>query len=171
MQEDAPVPPSPWQVLLGGALLVALLAAAVLAVHRPQGPLDQRDPARQRDGLADVRGKVPPLVAGVRFGDGVVELLFLRRPADAADLAGFRRQQPDGARVLVVLPTADAPTGYLADPSGSLARAVGLPIPVDGGPGVGYAVVDPQRRVRYSTLDPDWAANAFEPAVIAGAVA
>jgi hypothetical protein len=54
---------------------------------------------------------------------------------------------------------------------GELARRVGMPTPVDGGLPVGYAVVDPSRTVRYATLDPEYARNAFEVDVITGAVA
>jgi hypothetical protein len=46
-----------------------------------------------------------------------------------------------------------------------------MPTPVDGGPPVGYAVVDPSRQVRYATLDPQYLINAFEVDVITGAVA
>lgn len=56
------------------------------------------------------------------------------------------------------------------DPTGALAAAVALPPPVGGGRGVGYAVVDAGRVVRYSTLDPSWPGNAFEVATIVGAV-
>lgn len=163
-------PPAAWQVVSWGGALVMMLVVVVLAVHRPQGPLDQRDPARQRDGLAEVRGEVGAEVDGVHFGGQVVELLFLRAPVKPAVLHAFAAQQPGAVRLLAVLPFAPVPPGYLADPNGHLALAVKLPSPIDGGPGVGYAVVDAQRRVRYSTLDPDWRSNAFEPAVIAAAV-
>ena len=59
--------------------------------------------------------------------------------------------------------------GWLVD--GSVCRTYhGMPVPRDGGPPVGYAIVDPARRVRYATLDPDYVRNAFEVGVIAGAV-
>ena len=54
----------------------------------------------------------------------------------------------------------------VVDPDGRLADAVALPTPVDGGPGIGYAVVDSQRQVRYSTLDPAYLVNAFEVTTI-----
>jgi hypothetical protein len=47
---------------------------------------------------------------------------------------------------------------------------VALPEPVDGGPGVGYAVADGERLVRYFTLAPNWPDNAVEVATITGAV-
>lgn len=47
-----------------------------------------------------------------------------------------------------------------------LAAAVRLPEPVDGGPGIGYAVIDAAGVVRYSTLDPSWPDNAFEVTTI-----
>lgn len=50
------------------------------------------------------------------------------------------------------------------------AAAVDLPEPEDGGPGVGYAVIDSARVVRYATLDPRWHENAFELDTIVGAI-
>jgi hypothetical protein len=58
----------------------------------------------------------------------------------------------------------------VSDDEQRLAAAVNRPRPNAGGPGIGYAVVDSDRVVRYSTLDPEWAVNAFEVATIAGSV-
>ena len=48
--------------------------------------------------------------------------------------------------------------------------SVDLPTPVDQGRGIGYAVVDSDRQVQYSTLDPVYLTNAFEVATIVGSV-
>jgi len=98
-------------------------------------------------------------------------------------LDGWRRSLPPAAQVSVVVQgsaAADSAPGgargdstglvnLVEDPEGRLASAVSLPRPVDGGPGIGYAVVDADGVVRYSTLDPAWADNAFEVATILGA--
>jgi hypothetical protein len=43
----------------------------------------------------------------------------------------------------------------VADPAGRLAEGYGLREPADGGPPVGYAVVDSAGQIRYRTLDPE----------------
>jgi len=48
------------------------------------------------------------------------------------------------------------------DPEGRTAALYGMRVPADGGPPVGYAVVDAENRVRYRTLDPDPAGNTRE---------
>lgn len=48
------------------------------------------------------------------------------------------------------------------DPSGELATRLAIRHPRDGGPPVGYAVVDRAGRVRYRTLDPTVADNLDE---------
>ncbi len=50
----------------------------------------------------------------------------------------------------------------LVDPEGRTAAAYGMRVPADGGPPVGYAVVDDRTMVRYRTLDPHPAANSRE---------
>ncbi|HEV2087875.1 MAG TPA: hypothetical protein VGR21_06165 [Cryptosporangiaceae bacterium] len=160
-----------------GAVLAALLTVVMLAVVRPAGPLDQPDLAYQRDGLLDSAPAVPAQVGPVRFGGRPVVLLFLREPPDRRRLAGWLAGLPDRAEPVVVvqsptpLPVGPAsPARVVNDPQQRLAAAVSLPEPNDGGPGIGYAVVDSERVVRYSTLDPRWCDNAFEVATILGAL-
>ena len=170
-----PAPPVPaWAPLAGFGLLSAVLALVVVGFVRPPGPLDQPDPAFQRDGLLRDGPVVPEAVAGVLFGDRSVVLLFEREAPDAAELRAWAASVPRDADVRLVLPApppAPLPVSVVADPAGALAAAVALPTPVDGGRGVGYAVVDAGRVVRYSTLDPSWPGNGFEVATIAEAVA
>ncbi len=45
-----------------------------------------------------------------------------------------------------------------------------MPTPVDGGYPIGYAVIDAQARVRYTTLDPGYLSHDFAIATMAGAV-
>jgi hypothetical protein len=153
------------------ALAVALFIIVVALVPSP-GPLDQPEPARQRDGLLLEGPLVPRTVAGIEFGSRPVVLLFDREPPDPQQLAVWLNEVPDRALVRLVLPEpGDSPDDpglveVVVDPDGSLAAAVSLPTPVDGGPGIGYAVVDSRRQVRYSTLDPAYLVNAFELATI-----
>lgn len=160
--------------LLWLAALLPLLTFLVVALVRPSGPLDQADVAQQRDGLVDDGPVVPPEVAGVDFGEGLVVLLFERQAPDPGVLGDWRAQLSAEYDVRLVLPSAAGqpmPVPVVVDGRGALAEAVDLPVPNDGGRGIGYAVVDEGRVVRYSTLDPSWPENAFEVATIAGSVA
>lgn len=162
-------------VLLAGAVAIVVLVATVLTiVHRP-GPLDEATLANQRNGLLRGGPSVPTSLAGVDFGGRPVVLLFVRRLPETAPLATYAADLPKGVD-LVVVQQVDGGSGELppgarrvSDLEQVLATAVALPTPNDGGPGVGYAVVDPTRTVQYSTLDPSWATNGFEAAVIASA--
>ncbi len=169
-----PPPLSPWAVLVSAALLSAALAAVVLTVVHLPGPLDEHTLADQRNGLLRGGPALAAQVDGVRFGGTPVVLLFVRTPPPPADVQAFAGALPRGVRLQVVVARPDPaspalPAPVVVDEDGVLARAVQLPEPNDGGPGVGYAVVDPDRVVQYSTLDPSWPTNGFEAATIAQA--
>ncbi len=157
-------PPLRWWLpaLVFAAAAVVLVLVVVLLVRDP-GLRDDPDPAFQRDGLLRSGPTLPPQVAGVSFGERPVVVLFDRRPPSGPKFAAWRAQVSDDGVELVV-----AVAG--TDRAAQLADAVDIPRPVDGGPPVGYAVVDPARTVRYSTLDPAYLDNAFEVDVITGAV-
>ena len=166
-------PPLPsWAPLVWWAALAVALFIVVVVLVRPPGPLDQPDPARQRDGLLLEGPVVPGTVAGVEFGRRPVVLLFDREPPGRQQLAAWLSGVRGRAEVRLVLPELGASpvdpglVEVVVDPDGSLADAVSLPTPVDGGPGIGYAVVDSRRQVRYSTLDPAYLVNAFEVVTI-----
>ncbi len=164
---------APWAPLIWFAVLSAVLTAVVVVQSRPPGPLDQPDPAYQRDGLLLDGPRVDVTVAGVTFGDRPVVLLFVRELPDAPALRAWAAQVPDVADVRLVLPEPPAtrpPVPTVVDTAGVLAAAVDMPTPVDVGRPVGYAVVDSGRVVRYATLDPAYLRNAFEVATVAGAV-
>lgn len=171
-------PPLPrWRLVAFSLTSAILLSLVVIFVVRPAGALDQPDLAYQRDGLLRAGPTVPPEMSGVRFGGRPVVLLFVREPPEARQLPSWRNGLPGEAAVFVVLQAggaaAEIPSRDLTvveDPTESLAAAVGLPAPNDNGPGIGYAIVDSERVVRYSTLDPRWYDNAFEVATIVGAV-
>lgn len=166
------------RVLLVAAGLCLVMVVAVLLGSDGPGPLDQPDRAEQRNGLVLDGPTVQPTVAGVQLRSGPSVLLFVRRlPADDT-LARWRRALPTDADVTVVVqapsgeqvqPQMSSPVDVVLDPEQELAMAVDLPQPVDGGPGVGYAVVDTDGVVRYSTLDPAWSDNAFEVTTMLGA--
>ena len=167
-------PPMPaWAPLVWFGALAAVLTFVVVALVRPPGPLDDPDPAFQRDGLLLGGPAVDDEVVGVEFGGRPVVLLFVREPPDAAALSDWAKSVPEPAEVYVVLPqptAAELPLPTVVDPLNKLADTVDMPRPVDGGRPVGYAVVDSDRVVRYATLDPVYLTNAFEVATIVGAV-
>lgn len=167
-------PPLPgWAPPVWFVALAGVLTFVVVALVRPPGPLDDPDPAYQRDGLLLSGPVVPEQVLGVDFGGEPVVLLFLRRLPEAGELAAWTAAVPEQAEVRVVLqaPTDDdVATSTVVDPLNRLAGVVEMPEPVDGGRPVGYAVVDSDRVVRYATLDPDYLANVFEVQTIVGAV-
>lgn len=167
---------------MGGFVVCLLLVGSVLLGSRGPGPLDQPDAAQQRDGLVLDGPTVDPEVAGVHLRDVPNVLLFVREPPEAELLDSWRPSLPAAAVVTVVVqrdPLASGQGGsrhlgtesprlvsVVEDPEELLAAAVRLPEPVDGGPGIGYAVVDAAGVVRYSTLDPSWPDNAFEVTTI-----
>lgn len=168
-------PPMPgWAPLAWFVALASVLTFVIVALVRPPGPLDDPDPAYQRDGLLLSGPVVPERVLGVDFGGEPVVLLFLRQLPGAGELAEWTAAVPERADVRVVLPAPtdeDVAIPTVGDPLNRLAGVVEMPEPVDGGRPVGYAVVDSDRVVRYATLDPDYLANAFEIETIVGAVA
>jgi hypothetical protein len=155
-------PPLPtWIPAAVAAVVVLVLALVIVLVVRPPGPLDDPNPANQRDGLLRDGPALPPEAAGVRFGGRPVVVLFERiEPAGPAFQAWKAAVADDGVELVVRV-------GSAGD---ELARLVGMPTPVDGKRPVGYAVVDTSRTVRYATLDPAYEKNAFEVDVITGAI-
>lgn len=168
-------PPVPaWAPLAWFSALASVLLFVVVALVRPPGLLDDPDPAYQRDGLLLDGPVVAQNVSGVDFGGRPVVLLFVRDLPTPDALAAWTADISAGAETHVVVPEqkAGAPAlgeNVVVDP-GRLAEAVDMREPVDQGTPVGYAVVDSSRVVRYATLDPAYLKNAFEVAVIAGAV-
>ena len=166
-------PLPPWAPLVWFAAFAAVLAFVVIALVRPPGPLDDADPAFQRDGLLLDGPVVPQEVLDLEFGGRPVVLLFVRDLPEPSDLTQWLEAVPDGAdvRVVVAQPTTtELPAPIVVDPLGKIAEVVDMPEPVDGGRPVGYAVIDSDRVVRYATLDPSYLTNAFEVTTIVDAV-
>ncbi len=150
-------------------LAAVVLAGAILTEQAARGPLDDPQPARQRPGILTPAAISPP---AVEVGDdsptpGFRTVVFFLRdgqyPAlvqalqrwdflgqggrtSPVDLLSVSAREPEGEGVIT-------PVG--SDPTGSIARTFGMPVPRDGGPPVGYAIVDTEFRVRYATLDPE----------------
>ena len=99
----------------------------------------------------------------MELGDRTVILLFERSEPEGGEWEQWQADVTDDGADLVVLTPNDPAHDRLVS-------ALHMPVPVDGGPPVGYAVVDSERQVRYVTLDPQYLVNAYEVDVITGAV-
>lgn len=150
--------------------LVAALASMVLlaVAGRLEGGRDDPDQAEQRVGFLDEGSlpiPAPPVVSGLPASGRATVVLFLRPDDAARECREVTRRVASSAEVVAVLsgPAACAEVaGVLVDPAGRTAAAYGMRVPADGGPPVGYAVVDDRSRVRYRTLDPHPGANSRE---------
>ncbi len=163
---------------LAGAIVLALV---VLGVIRAPGPLDDPSKGDQRPGFLfdvdDARRVAELELPGDPVGRVPVVVIFDRRISAPQRLQSFVGDVPDGvAVVLVVSEPVDeqarlpAGVGLVVRTGGRIANAVGMPVPRDGGPPVGYALVDHNARVRYATLDPAYLEHGFEVEIVAGAL-
>lgn len=153
-------------------ILVWLLAAGVLGVclsaaSLDRRPLDDPDLVFQRPGFLDAHGMPFPAqtIAHGLPSPGRRLVLFFVRPEQAGALEtalGANATLPRDADLAAVVTgpgvnrRADEVL-WLADSAGDLARGFHMPKPRDGGPPVGYAIVDSDGMVRYRTLDPTMA--------------
>ncbi|MGH4003756.1 MAG: hypothetical protein ACRDSO_06565 [Pseudonocardiaceae bacterium] len=143
--------------LLAAVGLGVLLLVAALA----EGPFDDPDQAYQRPGLLDLHPlpvAAAPVTATVPQS-GRPAVVFFTRPERFGPLcAALPGARVDADTVIVVAGSGAAPecgpVSVVTDPSGRLATVYRMRTPADGGPPVGYAVVDEAGRIRYSTLDP-----------------
>ncbi|MGQ0803280.1 MAG: hypothetical protein ACT4PI_05395 [Actinomycetota bacterium] len=174
MSNDAPTRLSLAMVWVGAAVL---LGSLLFVADAAEGPLDDPDQAHQRPGFLD-EGDLPvaaPDLPGDALEDGRPAVVFFERPrrletlCDA--LAGDDLDRR--AEIVVIVSGEDGEcegARSVDDPNGELAAAFGLREPSDGGPPVGYAVVDSDGRVRYRTLDPQAADDLEEVETIVKAV-
>ncbi len=156
-------------------LVAVWVAAAVglgllLAVASTRGPLDDPDPARQRPGFLDSAGVTAPAVAAGIPTPGRREVVFFVRPGQIGPLCQALPASGLGAKAslaVIVSSPADCPgqAAVVVD-DGGLATRFGMPTPVDGGPPVGYALIDSSGRIRYRTLDPRGAGGLDEVATM-----
>lgn len=167
-----------------GAIVAAVLGAALIVSMSDPDPLDDPDLAMQRAGILDVVGPRSPAAAlsAAVPAQGRVTVVFFLRPTQAGQLAGAL-ESPAGQELselvdlgLVVSSGAgevtprDPGTTVVEDPDGRLAAAYRMRLPRDGGSPVGYAVVDAAGTVRYRTLDPEVATGLDEVLTIVDAV-
>lgn len=160
-------------------LMVAVGFGALLIVARStEAPLDDPDPAYQRPGLLDL-GELPrpaPAVADDVPAPGNEAVVFFVRPdglealCDAVAAVDFDGEPDLVAVVAGPVGSCAGDLPVVADPAGRLAEGYGLREPADGGPPVGYAVVDPAGQIRYLTLDPEVDDLLSEVDTILGAV-
>lgn len=158
-------------------VLAALGFGALLGLARAaEGPLDDPDPARQRPGFVD-QGSLPqpaPPVAGIPTS-GRRAVVFFERADRLGRLCQALAKSPLPPKadlvVAVAGPGGSCPAAsVVADPDARVAGAYGLRTPREGGPPVGYAVVDSAAAIRYRTLDPSVADELDEVATILEAV-
>ena len=150
--------------VVGAFVSVVLLAVA----GRLEGGRDDVDQAEQRVGFLD-EGPLPipalPVASGLPASGRPTVVLFLRPDDDGPGCREVSRSVGTAATVVAVLSgsgACDGVAGVVVDPEGRTAAAYGMRVPADGGPPVGYAVVDDQARIRYRTLDPHPAAHSSE---------
>ena len=147
-------------------LVAAVVSVVLLAVAgRLEGGRDDVDQAEQRVGFLD-EGQLPiaapPVASGLPASGRTTVVLFLRPDDAAQECRGVSRSVGSSAAVVAVLSgpaTCAEVAGVLVEPEGRTAAAYRMRVPADGGPPVGYAVVDEQAMVRYRTLDPHPAAH------------
>jgi hypothetical protein len=146
-------------------LLAAIVLGAVhLAASLDRRPLDDPDLVFQRPGFLDAHGPPFPALSLAPKIPSPRErlLLFFVRKEQVEPL---RRQlgqsgHPFDAAVIAVAVAGPAPAEtegpifWIGDPNRRIAAGYRMPTPRDGGPPVGYAIVDSMGRVRYRTLDP-----------------
>jgi len=153
-----------------------LLAIVVLVVIGGPGPLDDPAPGAQRPGIlvdaGEARSVPARAVAPVPVGRGNVLVLFERDVPSAEVLGDLRRAVGSGFTLAVAVAGGDRRplgSGVLAvDAPAAAAAALGMPRPRDGGPPIGYALLDREGRVRYATLAPTYAGELAELETVAG---
>lgn len=156
-------------VLFGGALAVVQLRTS---------PLDDPDPGRQRPGYLDAVGarRTTPLVTISKPARGRVTLIFFVRAAQQLPLLralSKPKAVPANIDVAVVGGRpylTESRFASVTDVDAVLARGYDMPVPRDGGYPVGYAIVGPDRTIRYRTLDPGVARRLDEIRTILAAV-
>lgn len=142
--------------------VVGVLAGLLLAAGRSGSGLDDPDPARQRPGFLDAVGRptpAPQVISGLP-SPGRRAVVFFVRPEFGPSLCRAITDDPSlrGRADLAIVSSGRVgpcpAVGVVTDAAGGLASGFAMRRPRDGGPPVGYAVVDRAGRIRYRTLDP-----------------
>ncbi|WP_219418100.1 hypothetical protein [Pseudonocardia nigra] len=152
---------------------MSVVLLAVIQAFR--GPADDPDPAYQRPGILDLAGLPEPAspVTPQVPQRGRPAVVFFERPGRLPALCGaLPEAELAGLADLVVVTSGTGGCGevpVVSDPAGRLADAYGMSVPVDGGPPIGYAVIDANGSIRYRTLAPE-VSELYEVAVMVGAL-
>ncbi|MGI8623905.1 MAG: hypothetical protein ACR2NB_10590 [Solirubrobacteraceae bacterium] len=154
-----------------------LLAFVVLVVIGGPGPLDDPALGSQRPGILvdanEAQSVAARALAPVPVGRGNVLLLFERDVPSADVLDALRRAVGSGFTLAVAVPGGrrrppPVPGVLAVDAPVAAAVAVGMHRPRDGGPPIGYALLDREGRVRYATLAPNYVGELAELETVAG---
>ncbi len=174
MTAAAPAWPTSASLITVWVVAAVGLGALLAVAQTTESGLDDHDPAYQRPGFLDL-GELPERalqVTGDIPAPGRRTLVFFDRSGRVERLCDALAGNDllDRADVAIVVagraPKCEADVMLVSDPRGRLAHEFGLHEPRDGGPSVGYAVVDSEGRIRYRTLDPHDASELFEVSTI-----
>lgn len=167
--------------LYGGIwLTVAMFMGALLGFAEYRcNPLNDPDQAWQRTGVLLPAQTYPSPTVGIEPRPGHRAIFFFARSladrhlfhdlADQSDLAS-------AADLIVVTSDGSRPViesgirHFAMDADGSLAKAFGLHRPIDGGPPLGYVLVDSHGYIRFRTLDPGFGQRAWEIKLLPGGI-
>ena len=156
-------PPAGSALLIAGFAAAIPLGVALTIASLDRRPLEDPDLALQRPGFLDAHSSPfeAPHVTQTLPRPGERLVVFFVRPAEAAPLElalRNRKRFSPAASVAVVVSGStsgrrEGPAVWIPDPGSHLAAGFRMRLPRDGGPPVGYALVDTAGRVRYRTLD------------------
>jgi hypothetical protein len=166
------------RLYVGSWITVAMFMGALLgfAEYR-RHPLHDPDQAWQRTGVLLPAQTYPSPTVGGEPRPGQRAVFFFARSLTDHHLFHDLADQSDLSRaadLIVVTPDGSRPViesgirHFAKDADGSLATAFGLRRPIDGGPPVGYALVDSHGYIRFRTLDLEFEQRAWEIKLLLG---
>jgi hypothetical protein len=166
------------RLYVGIWLTVAIFMGVLLGLaESSRNALDDSDQARQRTGILLPAQTYQFPTVGVEPRPGHRMIIFFARNLTDRYLLSDLADQSDLVRtadLIVVTPDGSKPViengiqRFATDTDGSLARLVGLHRPIDGGPPVGYVLIDSQGFIRFRTLDPGFGQRAWEIKLLLG---
>ncbi|MEO8190075.1 MAG: hypothetical protein ABI682_07010 [Acidobacteriota bacterium] len=144
--------------------LAIVLGGAQWFASHDRRPLDDPDLAFQRPGFLDAHGPpfpAPPVAPGLpKLGERFILFFVREEQATALHDALMNRTHPFDTVSMAIAFVGPKPghqdvvAPFLDDAGGEIAASYRMRRPRDGGPPVGYAIVDSTGFVRYRTLDP-----------------
>ena len=168
------------RLYVGIWLTVAIFMGALLgfAEYR-RNPLNDPDQAWQRTGVLLPAQTYPSPTVGIEPRPDHRAIFFFARSLSDRHLFHDLADQSDlvsTADVIIVTPDGSRPViengirHFAMDADGSMAKAFGLRRPIDGGPPVGYVLVDFHGYIRFRTLDPGFGHRAWEIKLLLGGI-